>query len=490
MAALLAGSGCVTFPRAPDEGGPPWIEVNTPHFALATDMDRESAEELARTLESWWAAMGIALPAVGGQAAAADGQSDPVLAIALRNGRERDAVHYRIGGIFDALPLLPPVVSIGELEDQHDRETLKHELAHAMLYKRLPRVPHWLTEGMAVYLQTAEVDRKNRVVQWGYWNAGAMRDLLEWGDTVTTHRLLDTTRWTVGNDIGAMELYAGLLVHMLINRRPQELDCYVLRLAKEIDPDAALACFSGRDKWDAELRDYAYSWSFARKTVAFDPPDSNARTAPLPNARVHATLALLDHIAMFTVLPQFRDERVARARTSLARALELDPHDDLALLLTLSQTKVDERRHAEITKSLVADHPGDWRTWVARAETPGLPAAEESQAIEQAWRLAPQQTEVIRLAGFQALRQKRWADARALGVKAWLGGADDRENRLSLFLASALLGACWEAQKWSRSPSDSEAFNKELAKAQKQLGLPPAPCPAAPSSASSPSARP
>ena len=38
--------GCVTGavvrdgPRAPDEGGSPWIAVETPHFALATDMEK------------------------------------------------------------------------------------------------------------------------------------------------------------------------------------------------------------------------------------------------------------------------------------------------------------------------------------------------------------------------------------------------------------------------------------------------------------------
>ena len=466
----------MTFPRASDEGGPQWIQVTTPHFALATDMDREPAGELSRTLESWWAAMGVAFPE-GMAPAAVSGDPEPILVVALRDSSERDAVHYQYGGLFAALPLLPPAISVGDFDDEHGRETLKHELAHAFLHQRLPRVPNWLTEGMAVYLQTAEIDSRRGVVQWGFWNASEMRNVLEYGGGMSVASIMDRRKWAAGKAIGEMELYAGLLVHMLINRRPAELECYLKRLATEIDTDAALTCFTGRDKWDFELRDYAYSWSFARKTVAFDSRDTYGRITPLGDARVHATLALLDFAALFTVLPQFREERVARALANVARALTIEPDEYLGLLLTLTRTEVDERRHGQITQALVAKHPGDWRAWVARAQTPGLPFSETTQAMDRAWSLAPQQTEVIRLAAIRALQEGRWNDARALGIKAWLGGADEASDRLVLFLASALGGSCTEASRWSRSPSDTKAFNDRLADVQKEAGLPMTSCP-------------
>jgi hypothetical protein len=245
-----------------------------------------------------------------------------------------------------------------------------------------------------------------------------------------------------------------------------------------MDPDAALACFTDRDRWPAELREYAYNVSFPRQTAVIDAPEISVRTVRLPDARVHATLALLDFTVVPTLVPRFRDERIERARHSLDRALALDRHEYLGLLLTLSQTKIDDGRYREITDALVAGDPDDWRAWVARAWTPGLPAADVAKAIDRAWTLAPRQTEVIRLAALRALVEAKWVDARALGTKAWLGGATDPENRAVLFLAAGMLGKCDEARKWSAPRPDADAFAAKMASLQQGLGVHPPPCPA------------
>src|SRR5688572_10742166 len=88
LASALAVA-CATFPRAPEEGGAPWIAVETPHFALATDMEKAPAEDLARMLEDTWTAMEYALQSLPGGALEEDvAGSEPVLVIALRNDRE------------------------------------------------------------------------------------------------------------------------------------------------------------------------------------------------------------------------------------------------------------------------------------------------------------------------------------------------------------------------------------------------------------------
>ena len=64
--------------RTPDEGGSPWISVETPHFALATDMERAPAEDLARMLEDTWTAMEYALQSLPGGALENGAGAEPV----------------------------------------------------------------------------------------------------------------------------------------------------------------------------------------------------------------------------------------------------------------------------------------------------------------------------------------------------------------------------------------------------------------------------
>ena len=118
-------------------------------------------------LEDTWTAMEYALESLPGGVLENDAGGEPVLVIALKNDREREAVHKLLGGIFSAQPLLPPAVSIGDISAHRGVEVLQHELAHALLSKRLPRVPRWLNEGIAVYLETAKLDRDRHVVEWG-----------------------------------------------------------------------------------------------------------------------------------------------------------------------------------------------------------------------------------------------------------------------------------------------------------------------------------
>ena len=187
-------AGCASFPRAADEGGRPWIQVDTPHFSLATDMDAAPARDLARTLEDWWAVMGIALPQAGGAPHPGSAAHERLLVIALRSSGEREEVHYNLGGAFSAFPLVPPAMSIGNFDSDLGRETLKHELAHALLYERLPRIPRWLTEGMAVYLQTADLNRQRGTAEWGMRSQSDTRAMLGWR-SIGTRRLLDPDGW-------------------------------------------------------------------------------------------------------------------------------------------------------------------------------------------------------------------------------------------------------------------------------------------------------
>ncbi len=481
--AVLASAfvaACVTFPRAPDEGGSPWISVQTPHFTLATDMEKAPAENLARMLEDTWTAMEYALESLPGGALDDVAGSEPVLVIALKNDREREAVHKRLGGVFSAQSLLPPAVSIGDIDANRGAEVLKHELAHAVLSKRLPRVPRWLNEGIAVYLQTAELDRDRQVVEWGIWSEHDMRMLREYGSRASVDALFDSERWKSSVGAYALEIEAGLLVHMLVNRYPGQLGCYLKGLATDVDPNAAMACFPDRTRWNYEVKEYDYDAPAAGKRASVAFPDVEVSTATLGDARVHAVLAMLDYMVVSFVEPQFQAGRYERAQRHLARALEIDPAERLAILLTLTRTDPSGARRVELAKRLVDSHPDNWATWVVRAGTPGLTAAEQFAAIDRAWALAPGRTEVLGLAALRAFAESRWSEARALAIKAWLGGIDGDDNRALVYAASAQIGPCAQAESWLPPPKDRKAFIARVARMREEMNAPPALCPVAP----------
>ena len=97
--------------------------------------------------------------------------------------------------MFVAFPLVPPAISIGNIDEEGGLGTLKHELAHALLYQRLPHVPSWFTEGMAVYLQNAELDRARSVARWGFLNQSEIRRWLAWGRSVSMREMLEASHW-------------------------------------------------------------------------------------------------------------------------------------------------------------------------------------------------------------------------------------------------------------------------------------------------------
>jgi hypothetical protein len=300
--------------------------------------------------------------------------------------------------------------------------------------------------------------------------------VLEWR-SIGTRTLLDPDSWQ--DDTFVLEVYAGLLVHMLINRHPDQLACYLQRLETDLDADAALQCFPERSRWDSEMTDYAYSLSFASKQAAFVVSDVDATTSAMTDPQVHAVLALLDLIVMPHVLNQFRPPREARARHNLERALSLDGAQLLAGLLTLSQTDLGAPERARLTKTLVDAHPGEWRAWVARAEVDHLPIAEWRQAVARARELAPEQQSVLRLVALDALVERRWDDARALARRAWLRGADGLTDRAVPFIASDQLGRCADARAWLPPAAQSKTFQERLTELRTDLNVPAMNCPAA-----------
>lgn len=468
-------AGCVSFPRARDEGGPQWIQVETPHFRLATDMDAQTAVEVAGMLEGWWQSMAGVVAreqGLGHGDGGHQGAPEPYLAIALRSQSEREGVHYQFGGIFATFRIAPPAISIGDVGDDDGRQTVRHELAHAFLRARLPRIPRWLDEGMAVYLQTVAIDERNHSVRWGMRDASSTHLYREFGTRVSIEELLGPEGW-YSFGYGPREFHAGLLVHMLVNRHPGELDCYFRKLETDVDLDTAFtSCFPSRAHWPWELDQYTYS-TFNTRTAPFDPPTFQPRTTPLSDAQTHAVFAFLDLMAApMAVKPQFRAEHEQRARGNIRRALELEPNQLWAGLLQLEEPNLAPQTFADLSAALVKSHPADWRVWVARTWAEGVSGDEQEHAAEQAFRLAPDEPEVLQVTALRSLGRGEWEAAHALGNRAWLGGLTTTLNRVVLAVTAGQLGRCPESRSWAPTSSAEKAlFTSELARMCAELGV-------------------
>jgi tetratricopeptide (TPR) repeat protein len=304
-------------------------------------------------------------------------------------------------------------------------------------------------------------------------NISDTRRYREFGASVSIERLLSPEGWS-GFGYGRREFYAGLLVHMLVNRHPAELDCYLRKLETDIDLDAAFtSCFASRARWQSELDDYAYS-TFNTRTAPFDPPTLHPRTTTLNDAETHVVLAVLDLMA---ATPKYRAEHEQRARGNIRRALELDPNQLRAGLLHLDEPDLPPRSFAELTAALVKSHPTDWRVWVARTWAEGISGAEEEQAAEQAFRLAPDEAQVLQLAAIRSLVHGKWEEAHALAHRSWLRGSTTTSIRVVLAIAAGQVGRCAESRSWApTSSAEKPRFTSELARMQAQLGLKD-PCP-------------
>ena len=372
--------------------------------------------------------------------------------------------------------IAPPAISIGDVGDDEGRQTVRHELAHAFLYEQLPRMPRWMNEGMAVYLQTSDIDERSHAVTWGARNETFTRLYREFGASVPMEQLLSPEGWS-GFAYGRREFYAGLLVHMLVNRHPSELDCYLQKLETDVDLDAAFTtCFASRAKWQSELDDYAYN-TFNTRTAPFEAPPLQPRTTPLGDADTHTVLAIFDLMAASAATPEYRAEHEQRARANIRRALELDPNQLRAGLLQLEEPDLAPRSFADLSAALVRSHPTDWRVWVARTWAEGISGAEEEQAAEQAFRLAPDEAQVLQVAAIRSLGRRNWEEAHALANRSWLRGSTTRWNRIVLAVAAGQLGRCTESRSWApTSSADKPAFTSEVARIHARLALKD-PCP-------------
>lgn len=351
-----------------------WVEVTTEHFVLRTDLPPDDARKAAADLELIRSAL---LAAAWHSSKEAGGRTQVV---ELADDRElREFAKKGLEGFVASDAFDEPIMVV--TASQEEQQIFKHELSHVVTRGYLVSKPRWVDEGIATYLETLKLDRGS-----GNFEVGRLsRDRLAF---LRAYPVLDyTSVLHTGREAELMDAQAGyafesaawLIVHYLVDTRPQRFDAFLGRLARGERADQAFqAEFIDLD--EATLRSaIATYWKSGLAQIGtghVQPWTGPIELQPMDPAEVYALRADL-----FRLAPGYRiGERTGPMQAEIDRALAIDPGNPRALELS---------RDADPAPAIAA-HPDDWRTWVLVADRKKDPAA-----IEKAARLAPENAGVL-----------------------------------------------------------------------------------------------
>src|SRR5919201_4141487 len=166
LAFACAHAGTVAPPPAR------FVQLESEHFLLLTDLPRAQAQESVRRMEDILAALfqgswhGDAMPRERLQ----------ILELASARDLHRFA-SPTMSAFYQPVDLFgEPMLVTSNEEGGADNVVLKHELAHALHANFLPRSPRWFFEGLACYLETVRFDP----VRDRYWIGAPSEDRLQY----------------------------------------------------------------------------------------------------------------------------------------------------------------------------------------------------------------------------------------------------------------------------------------------------------------------
>jgi len=430
--------GCAHDPRPPQLDG--WRELRSTHFVLRTDLAAPDARITLERLET----LRAALQSVWSEA---DDPDVPgiTLAIVLRDPTELRGFTPWTGfaTVIRRGPLLVasgPDVAIGD-RSPHP-ELLAHEVAHGLDRRWMPGAPRWFDEGMASYLESAELVDAGRV------RLGAMsRDEVE---KARSHPLLplDTVaaaEWESASPSELLEIYrsARLWVHLLRAEEPARMRALEAALRRGVAWRTAWAeVRSGLDtaRLEDALRAWLYVGTLPTELRRFSPPRVQVEERVLAAWEVHLTLAeLLGAVSGNVPSDRQRKELEAAARAA--------PDEPLPQVL-LADLETDPDRRLSRAEALRKAYPRspDAAVLVARVlRDEGGPLEGRREAMLDAVVLAPDDVDALTAHALEEARVGELARAfqslrRAEALAPWNPGVF--HTRAAVL---APLGYCQEA---------------------------------------------
>jgi tetratricopeptide (TPR) repeat protein len=141
----------------PSQGGDPWVELDSKHFTLVSDLDEKAALRVIGGFEEIYAELGGAIFA---DAAVPLFHTD---AVVFRQHQDaRQFLGDDVGGVYassldNELEPRPTVIASGSLSP-FARVLFAHELTHRFNHVALGPTPVWLNEGLAQYYSTIRAE--------------------------------------------------------------------------------------------------------------------------------------------------------------------------------------------------------------------------------------------------------------------------------------------------------------------------------------------
>jgi hypothetical protein len=377
LLAMVALAACrAPVPPVPGMGGPPWIELTSPHFTLWTDADPDRARELMDKMERLRLILVHAVFPRTPEAARH-------LAIALRNDAELRAFsrtdQKRAFAVSAQFPLWQPMIVLSA-SGEHGKigVSLAHELVHTISSGVIHHQPRWFAEGMASYFQTAGLDSDLDTIEIGGSPTGEpinarllpISELFEWT--------------TISSDEGSEYITAWALFWFLANQFPTELQHYA-RLLHQADAEIEQRSDLARQLWDHAFPALPFSnvdralnhwivhgqrYEVQRFRLRMGERSINERQ--LGDADVYAIRAMLRAL-----------KEDAQARADAAAALAAEPTHVLARLLAMALDKTEIT--ADEASAIARANKADWRAWMLVAGTvPSGPSGEAEAARARA----------------------------------------------------------------------------------------------------------
>jgi hypothetical protein len=361
-------------PPLPSKGGPPWVEVTSPHFVIWTDSSEARGRVLAQQMEDYRRIV------VGVLFANGEPKAPPTLVLALRDAEEvgayvpKEFIAYASGGG----TLFQPVIVIAADTDEADNHIFVHELTHAISFGVIPQQPKWFAEGLAGFFETVRSRPGSNAVEIG-------RPLDYIVARLRAHRPTPTEMVLACDQPRCMgDMYYATTwatFAFLASTRTTKLFEYIQRLGA-IGQDESLRA-AERTAWSEVFPDLpperldheVEAWFASRTGIVIRYPIKSekvvARARPLTDG---------DALAARGILRWLFTPDALETRAELDAALAADRTQLLARLLDTSimgSVSVKDAREATTA------HPDDWRAWwlLGRAARTGPDAIEAREKL-------------------------------------------------------------------------------------------------------------